>query len=113
MSELQPLDIIDDRTLEQIRTDGDDRWPSGDPYIVRGVCAVCGAEASQDHDCLVMLAEPDECELFFCGNPAHWRLNGMSLCDKDILDIAGMKSDNEQWLAPALADIAARKADEG
>lgn len=118
MNELQPLDIIDDRSLEQIRADGDDRWPSGAPYIVQGVCAVCGAVASQDHDCLVKLATPGTCEIetdmdwtrvTYCGQPAYWRLNGVATCDADIKAIAEMSSDNATWLASALADIAARK----
>lgn len=34
---LQPLNIIDDRTPEQLRADGDDRWPDGTPYTTGGV----------------------------------------------------------------------------
>ncbi len=29
----EPLDTIDDRTPEQLRADGDDRWPDGTPYV--------------------------------------------------------------------------------
>lgn len=29
---LQPLDIVDGRTPEQLKDDGDDRWPDGARY---------------------------------------------------------------------------------
>lgn len=47
-------------------------------------------------------------ELTTCSQPAYWLLNGCPVCDEDIREIAGMNSDNEQFLAPALAEIAER-----
>lgn len=45
-------------------------------------------------------------ELTMCSQPAYWLLNGCPVCDEDIREIAGMNSDNETFLAPALAEIA-------
>lgn len=123
MSELQPLDIVDDRTIEQIRESGDDRWPSGEPYILRGVCCVCERPAPNPrlHTCLVRLATPCECETHElvqepqkCTGLAYWasgydRLTAQ--CDECIQSMAGINSDNEEWLAEALADIRAREAE--
>jgi hypothetical protein len=47
-------------------------------------------------------------ELATCGQSAHWLLNDVPVCDEDIHEIAGLNSDNETFLQPALAEIAQR-----
>lgn len=123
MSELlKPLNIIDDRTIEQIRAEGGERWPNGYPYIKDGVCCVCEAKVSPEdvpmHTCLVHLDIPCACELHLlvqepqkCTMLAHWasgieRLTAM--CDECIVNMLEGLPDNRDWLAPALTDLRAR-----
>lgn len=119
MSELQPLNIVDDRTPEQVRADGDERLPDGSPYILRGVCCVCGKNVAQEaekypvHVCLVKLYKVQACgvHLMKTGEwtgPAYWLADGTSICDKCIADMLERLPDNREWLEPALADIRAR-----
>jgi hypothetical protein len=123
MSELQPLDITDNRTLEQIRADGDDRWPDGRPYIKDGVCCACGTNVEQEiehyarHTCLVKMSEPGSCEIVHsmdeesarkCGGVAYWTTDTVSICDECLIDMLEQLPDNAMWLRPALEDIAAR-----
>lgn len=121
MNELQPLDIIDDRTIEQIRADGCERWPDGRPYINNGVRSVCGANVEQElnhypvHVCLVKLETPEPCKVHLlaqeeqqCAGLAHWTLGNTAMCDKCVLALLEQTPDNREWLAPALADIRQR-----
>lgn len=126
MSELKPLDIVDDRTLEQIRADGDDRWPSGRPYIRNGICCVCERVTPPNevagpiplHVCLVQLSEPVPCgthllvqEEQHCTGLAYWAsgVEGLTpLCDECI--VGNCTPDNCEWFLLALVDIAERNA---
>lgn len=47
-------------------------------------------------------------ELVPCHRRAHWMINDIPVCDADIREIAGLNSDNERFLRPALDDIAER-----
>lgn len=106
MSDLKPLDIVDDRTIEQIRTDGDARWPDGSPYILKGVCCACGETGvNETHMCLTRLNTPALCS-GCCEKPAHWAVNDMPVCDACIRRIASER--NGEWLLDALVDIADR-----
>lgn len=110
MNELEPLNIVDDRTPEQVRVDGNTRWPDGSPYILRGVCCACGAtDVDEMHMCLIKLEQDAPCSAPHCGRTAHWAVNLLPLCDEDIIVVSGMNSDNEQFFAPALAEIQWRK----
>ena len=108
MNELQPLDIVDDRTSEQVRADGDERWPDGSPYILNGVCCACGAtDVDEMHMCLAKLDEPALC---YCGyQMAYWSVNNTPVCDYDIRMMASMNSDNEAFFAPALVNMKQRQ----
>lgn len=123
MSELKPLPITDNRTPEQVRADGDERWPDGSPYIKDGVCCVCGKNVVQEaekypvHMCLVRMSEPGRCEIVHemdeesarrCTGIAYWSTVDVSLCDECITDMLEKLPDNRAWLEPALADIRAR-----
>lgn len=123
MSELQPVPITDDRTIEQIRSLGDDRWPDGRPYILRGVCCVCLAPVAEErvstHWCLVKLESPEPCQIHElvaapqkCTGLAHWASGAplTNICDEGILDMLERLPGNREWLSPALADIAERQA---
>lgn len=120
MSELEPLNVVDDRTPEQIREDGDERWPDGRPYIKDGVCCVCESpvENADLHTCLVKLQTPCECEIHElvqeeqkCTGMAYWAYGFDRLtatCDECISNMLERLPDNREWLAPALADIRKR-----
>lgn len=117
MNEMKPLDIVDDRTIEQIREDGDDRWPDGTPYIKDGVCSICERPAGQNHTCLINLETPGPCGMHElmqepqrCTGLAYWA-GGVVLtdmCDECIVNMLEKLPDNRDWLQPALADIRER-----
>ncbi len=118
MSELQPLDIVDNRTPEQVRADGDERWPDGTPYIKDGVCCVCLHPATEPHHtCLVKLKEPVPCGMHElvqepqkCTMLAYWCGGHVltDMCDECIVNMLESLPDNRDWLEPALADIRER-----
>jgi hypothetical protein len=33
MGKLKPIDMVDGRTPEELKADGDDKWPDGTPYV--------------------------------------------------------------------------------
>lgn len=45
--------------------------------------------------------------IVFCGKSATWAIDGFPVCREDIAGIAGMNSDNESFLLPALQEEAA------
>lgn len=90
MSELQPLNVVDNRTSEQEIADGD--WSNLPP-----------TKLSKPHACAIHLQESG----VWIG-PAWWVCNGSSLCDVCIVDMLERLSDNRAWLEPALADIRTR-----
>jgi hypothetical protein len=57
---------------------------------------------------------PTPCSLFVawmrqCGQSAYWMVNGETMCDEHIQGMADMNSENEEFLQPALDDMASRK----
>lgn len=88
---------------------------SGEPQILRGIrCVGCGQTADEQHLCLMKLSKPQACGLCLQATgkwtgPAWWLVSHTSACDTCIRAMADMNSDNEAFLQPALADIAARK----
>lgn len=89
--DLEPLEIIEDRTDEQKMKDGD--WCDLPPLKLPRP-SVCGIHAQG-------LGE-------FVG-PAWWLLNGMAFCDECVMDMLSQLPDNREWLAEALADIRERR----
>lgn len=126
MTELKPLDVVDNRTIEQVRADGDDRLSDGSPYIKDGVCCVCSADVEKEaekypvHVCLVKLEKPVPCETWLdiyeptrCQGTAYWASGATAdemgrMCDKCLMGMLEILPDNREWFEPALADIRER-----
>lgn len=58
MSELQPLNIADDRTIEQIREDGDSHWADGRPYVSTRILTIGYTEENAQERIDAFLANP-------------------------------------------------------
>lgn len=64
---------------------------------------------------LTRLDDPQPCgisnatidAIIFCGKPALWAIDGTPVCYHDMQVMAGMNSDNEEFLMPVLQEVAA------
>lgn len=55
------------------------------------------------------IEQSDGDELYLCRKPAMWMIDGVHICDSDILHMAAMNSDNADMLQPALEEIRERQ----